>query len=66
MIVGQTPTVMTPQAHCAARGDAVVKCWSNSDQSGLLGDATRREGALPTVGLQARNFNPSRYQHASA
>ena len=22
-----------PQAHCAAQGDAVVRCWSNSDLS---------------------------------
>ena len=31
-------------------------CWSDSDCECLLSDATRREGALPAVGLQVRNL----------
>ena len=54
-----------PQAHCAAQGDAVWDVGRLGPVC-LLGDVKRREGALPTVGLQVRNFNPSRHQHASA
>ena len=43
-----------PQAHCAAQGDAVWDVGRLGLEC-LLGDATRCEGALPTVGLQVRH-----------
>ena len=44
-----------PQAHCAAQGDAVWDVGRLGLEC-LLDDVTSREGALPTVGLQVRNF----------
>ena len=52
MIVGQTPTAMTHKP-IARPGDAVWDVGRLGLEC-LLGDVTRREGALPTVGLQVR------------
>ena len=55
MIVGQTPTAMTHKPTARPRETPSGMLVELRPEC-LLGDVTRREGALPTVGLQVRTL----------